>query len=177
MQTVLLGDKFWIFFGGMFDESELDHLFKEEMDNLRREVISYRSILIYFIWLLWFYRFLAEYLKSFFFWINIRFSMSNSDWQIAFIWSCVSSFINNLAGLLLVQMYMSFNIISLSIFSGLLPGWIQVFTVQQSMRIKRSSFTSYELSTSCYQYNRNTHFRKMHNKNAIFTSQDKYSVQ
>ena len=49
MQTVLLGDKFWIFFWGMFDENELDDLFKEEMDNFRREVISYRCILIYFI--------------------------------------------------------------------------------------------------------------------------------
>ena len=33
----------------MFDESELDHLFEKEMDNVRREVISYRYVLICFI--------------------------------------------------------------------------------------------------------------------------------
>ena len=36
----------------MFDERELDNLFEEEMDNLRREVISYRYALISFIRLL-----------------------------------------------------------------------------------------------------------------------------
>ena len=29
-------------FLGMLDEGELDHLFEEEMDNIRRKVISYR---------------------------------------------------------------------------------------------------------------------------------------
>ena len=72
-------------FRDMFDESELDDLFEEEMNNLRREVISYRYALICFIRLLWFYRFLAEYFKSFFFWINVKFSISNSDSQIAFM--------------------------------------------------------------------------------------------
>ena len=33
----------------MFNENELDHLFEEEMDNIRHEVTSYRYILIYFI--------------------------------------------------------------------------------------------------------------------------------
>ena len=36
----------------MFDESELDHLFEQEIDNMRREVISYRYALICFIRLL-----------------------------------------------------------------------------------------------------------------------------
>ena len=36
----------------MLDESELDHLFKEEMDNMRCEVISHRYALICFIRLL-----------------------------------------------------------------------------------------------------------------------------
>ena len=71
----------------MFDESELDHLFEQEIDNMRREVITYRYALICFIRLLWFYRFLAEYFQSFLFWTNIKFSIINSDWQIAFIWS------------------------------------------------------------------------------------------
>ena len=48
----------------MLDESELDHLSEEEMDNLRREVISYRYVLICFIKLLRLSRFLAEYFKS-----------------------------------------------------------------------------------------------------------------
>ena len=39
-------------FRDMFDESELDNLFEEEMNNLRREVISYRYALICFIRLL-----------------------------------------------------------------------------------------------------------------------------
>ena len=39
-------------FRDMFDESELDNLFEEEMNNLRREVIPYRYALIYFIRLL-----------------------------------------------------------------------------------------------------------------------------
>ena len=58
---------------GMFDESELDHLFEEEMEYIRRKVICCRYVLFYFIRLLWFYRFLAEYFKSFLFWININF--------------------------------------------------------------------------------------------------------
>ena len=33
----------------MFDENELGHLFKEKIDNIRREVISHRYIFIYFI--------------------------------------------------------------------------------------------------------------------------------
>ena len=41
----------------MLDESELDHLFEEEIDNMRREVISYIYVLIYFIKLLWLSRF------------------------------------------------------------------------------------------------------------------------
>ena len=36
-------------FLGILDESELDHLFAEEMDNTRHKVISYRCVLIYFI--------------------------------------------------------------------------------------------------------------------------------
>ena len=51
----------------MFDESELDRLFEEEMDNIRLEVISYKYVLIFFARLLLFYRFLAEYSKSFLF--------------------------------------------------------------------------------------------------------------
>ena len=35
-------------------ESELDHLFEEEMDNIKHEVISYIYALIYFIKLLYF---------------------------------------------------------------------------------------------------------------------------
>ena len=42
-------------FLGMLDESELFHLFKEEMDNIRGEVISSRYD---------FSRFLPKYLKS-----------------------------------------------------------------------------------------------------------------
>ena len=42
------GEKLDIFLG-ILDESELDHLFAEEMDNIRHEVISYRCVLIYFI--------------------------------------------------------------------------------------------------------------------------------
>ena len=45
-------------------ESELDHLFEEEMDNIKHEVISYIYALIYFIKLLYFSRFLAKYFKS-----------------------------------------------------------------------------------------------------------------
>ena len=52
MQTVLLEEKHWIFFFGMLDESKLDHLFEEEMNTIRREIISYRYILIYLIRLL-----------------------------------------------------------------------------------------------------------------------------
>ena len=48
MQTVLLEENHDIFWR-MFDENELDYLFKEEMDNILREVISCRYILIYFI--------------------------------------------------------------------------------------------------------------------------------
>ena len=33
----------------MLDESELDYLYEEETDNIRRKVISYRYVLIYFI--------------------------------------------------------------------------------------------------------------------------------
>ena len=33
----------------IFNESELDHLFDKEMDNIRREVISYRYVLICFV--------------------------------------------------------------------------------------------------------------------------------
>ena len=51
-------------FLGMLDESELDHLFKEEMDNIRHKVLSCRYILIYFIRLLTFFRFLAEHFRS-----------------------------------------------------------------------------------------------------------------
>ena len=36
-------------FLGMLDESTLDYLFEEEIDNIRREVISHRCILIYLI--------------------------------------------------------------------------------------------------------------------------------
>ena len=36
----------------ILDESELDHLFEEEMDNIKHEVISYIYVLIYFIKLL-----------------------------------------------------------------------------------------------------------------------------
>ena len=42
-------------FLGILNESELDHLFEEEIDNIRREVIklvdmwAYRYVLIYFI--------------------------------------------------------------------------------------------------------------------------------
>ena len=78
------------FFLDIFNESELDNLFEEERDNIRREVISYRYVLICFARLFWFHRFLAKYFKS------------NSDWQIAFIRSYVNSFIDNLANLSLV---------------------------------------------------------------------------
>ena len=44
----------------MLDESELDHLFEKEINNMRPEVISYRYVLIYFIKLLWLPGFLAE---------------------------------------------------------------------------------------------------------------------
>ena len=37
------------FFLDIFNESELDHLFDKEMDNIRREVISYRYVLICFV--------------------------------------------------------------------------------------------------------------------------------
>ena len=86
----------------IFNESELDHLFDKGMDNIRREEISYRYALICFVRLIWFHRFLSEYFKSFLFWINIKVSISNSDWQIAFIWSYVNSFIDNLANFSLV---------------------------------------------------------------------------
>ena len=36
------------FFLDIFNESELDNLFEEERDNIRREVISYRYVLICF---------------------------------------------------------------------------------------------------------------------------------
>ena len=36
-------------FLGMLDESKLDHLLEEEMDNIRREVMPYKYVLIYFI--------------------------------------------------------------------------------------------------------------------------------
>ena len=39
-------------FLSMVDEGELDPLFEEEMINIRREVISYRYVSIYFIRLL-----------------------------------------------------------------------------------------------------------------------------
>ena len=39
-------------FLSMVDEGELDHLFEEKMNNIRREVISSRYVLIYFIRLL-----------------------------------------------------------------------------------------------------------------------------
>ena len=42
------GEKLDIF-RGILDESELDHLFGEEMDNTRHKVISYRYVLICFI--------------------------------------------------------------------------------------------------------------------------------
>ena len=45
----------------MLDERELDHLFEEEINNMRREVMSYRYVLIYFVKLLSLSRFLAEY--------------------------------------------------------------------------------------------------------------------
>ena len=111
MQTVLLGEKHQIFF--WICSIKMNHII---MNNIRREVISYRYILIYFIRFLWLYKFLAAYFKSSFFWIDMTFPISNSDWQIAFIWSCVNSFMKNLADLPLVQIYMSFNIISLLIF-------------------------------------------------------------
>ena len=39
-------------FLGMLVESELDNLFEEEMDNVRREAIFHRYVFIYFIRLL-----------------------------------------------------------------------------------------------------------------------------
>ena len=36
----------------ILDERELDHLFEEEVDNIKHEVVSYRYVLIYFIKLL-----------------------------------------------------------------------------------------------------------------------------
>ena len=53
-------------FLGMLDhgENKLDHLFEGEIDNIKREVISNRYVFIYFIRLLRFCRYLAEYFKS-----------------------------------------------------------------------------------------------------------------
>ena len=51
-------------FLGMLDESELDQAFEEEMDNIKRDIIFYRYLLICFIRLLQFSRFFAEYFKS-----------------------------------------------------------------------------------------------------------------
>ena len=45
MQTVLLGENTGYFFG-VFDKSESDHLFEEEKDNIRRELIYYGYVLI-----------------------------------------------------------------------------------------------------------------------------------
>ena len=36
----------------IIDESKLDHLFEEDMDNIKHEAISYRHVLIYSIKLL-----------------------------------------------------------------------------------------------------------------------------
>ena len=57
LQPGFFGGEILNVFLGMLDESELDHLFKEEMDNIRHKVMSYRHILIYFIRLLTFSRF------------------------------------------------------------------------------------------------------------------------
>ena len=54
-------------FLGMLDhgENKLDNLFEGEIDNIKREVIFYRYVFIYFIRLLRFCRYLVEYFKSF----------------------------------------------------------------------------------------------------------------
>ena len=62
-------------FLSMVDEGELDHLFEEKMNNIRREVISYKYVSIYFIRLLWCSRYLA--LFSFILILNTNFIKTN----------------------------------------------------------------------------------------------------